>query len=101
MKEFKVDYKNVPNCLRKFRKINGYTQREVATLTGICNASMVSRWENGHRFPDPQNIFRLAILYRTMADALYTDLVRELKREMQVRREKLEKKRQGGEVRHS
>src|SRR5208337_708853 len=94
MKESKVDYKNVPNCLRKFRKTNGYTQREVAALTGVCNASMVSRWENGRRFPDPLNIFRLAILYRTMADALYTDLIRELRREMQVRRERFKKKQQ-------
>ena len=90
MKKFKVDYKKVPNCLRKFRKISGYTQKQVAGLIGICNTSMVSRWEKGRRFPSPLNIFRLAVLYKTMADALYIDLVRELSREIQLRREKQE-----------
>ncbi len=90
MKEFKVDHKNIPNCLRKFRKTNGYTQKQVAALIGICNTSVVSRWEKGHRFPSPPNIFRLSILYRTMTDALYVDLVRELRREIQLRREKQE-----------
>ncbi len=90
MKEFKVDYKKIPNCLRKFRKVNGYTQKQVADLIGICNTSIISRWENGRRFPSPLNIFRLTVLYKTMADALYIDLIRELRLEIQLRREKLE-----------
>jgi len=92
MKKFKVDYKNKPNCLRKFRKTSGYTQKHVSELIGISNTSMISRWEQGRVFPNPPNIFRLAIVYRTMADSLYIDLVRDLRREIQTRREKLEAK---------
>jgi transcriptional regulator with XRE-family HTH domain len=92
MKKFKVDYKNKPNCLRKFRKESGYTQKQVSELIGIGNTSMISRWEQGRVLPNPPNIFRLAIVYRTMADALYIDLIHDLRREIQTRREKLEEK---------
>ena len=82
----KVDYKKIPNALRKFRKTNGYTQKQVASFLGVRNSAMVSRWENGSRLPTPVNMFRLAVLYRTMVDALYIDLVRVLRKEMQGKR---------------
>jgi len=84
----KVDYKKIPNALRKFRKTNGYTQKQVASFLGVGNSAMISRWENGSRLPNPVNMFRLAVLYRTMVDALYIDLVRVLRKEMQAQREK-------------
>ena len=86
----KVDYKNIPNALRKFRKTNGYSQKRVALLLGIRNAGMISRWEKGSRLPSPVNMFRLAVLYRTMVDALYSDLILVLRREMQAEREERE-----------
>jgi transcriptional regulator with XRE-family HTH domain len=92
MKHIKVDYKRVPNCLRKFRKTNGYSQKQVAVMLGVRNTGMISRWERGCRFPRPLNIFRLAVIYRTMVDALYIDLIRDLRKDIQKRREKLEAK---------
>lgn len=83
-------YKGAPNCLRKLRKINGYTQKEVAMVLGIKNTGMISRWESGQRFPNAMNMFRLAILYRTMADALYIDQIRILRDEIKKKREKLQ-----------
>ena len=89
----KLDYRNIPNNLRKFRKISGYTQKQVAFFLGVENAGMISRWENGLRFPSPVNIFRLAALYHTMVDALYFNLLRAVRREIQVRRDELEARR--------
>mgnify|MGYP000850955326 CR=1 FL=1 len=90
MKEEKIDYKNIPNSLRKFRKMNGYSQKQVAFFLGVENAGMISRWEKGSRFPSPVNIFRLAALYHTMSDALYFNLLRVVRREIQARRDALE-----------
>ncbi len=84
----KVDYKKIPNALRKFRKTNGYTQKQVASLLGVRSPGMISRWEQGSRLPSPVNMFRIAVLYRTMVDGLYIDLIRALRREMHAKREK-------------
>jgi transcriptional regulator with XRE-family HTH domain len=90
MKDVTADHKTIPNNLRKYRKMNGYSQKEVASLLGVESTGMISRWENGSRFPSPINIFRLAGLYHTMADALYIDLVRATRKEIQARRDQLE-----------
>ena len=89
----KLNHRNIPNNLRKFRKISGYTQKQVAFFLGVENAGMISRWEKGSRFPSPVNIFRLAALYHTMADALYFNLLRAARKEIQVRRNELEARR--------
>lgn len=95
MKEEKAgyNYKTIPNNLRKFRKMSGYTQKQVAFFLGVENAGMISRWEKGLRFPSPVNIFRLAALYHTMVDALYFSLLRVVRREIQVRRDESEARR--------
>lgn len=69
----------IPNCLRSYRKARGLLQKEVAAILGMKSASIVSRWENGACLPKPLTMFKLAVLYRTMADALFIDLRRALK----------------------
>jgi len=86
----KINYKNIPNCLRKLRKVNGYSQKQVAMILGVRNTGMISRWEKGWRMPSPLNIFRLSILYNTMADALYIDLIRFMRKEIQEKKRNLE-----------
>ncbi len=88
----KINYKNIPNCLRKYRRVRGLKQHEVAVILGLKSASLISRWENSGCIPDTVNVFRLSILYRTMADALFIDLVRRLKPELLKREEMLLKK---------
>jgi hypothetical protein len=46
---------------------------------GVKNTSMISRWEQGVCLPNTVNLMKLAVLYRTMADALLWDLRNELK----------------------
>ena len=84
----KVDYKKIPNSLRRFRKTNGFTQKQVASRLGIRNAGMISRWENGSRFPNPVNMLRLGVLYRMPDNPLWIDLTRVLRKEMQPGQEK-------------
>jgi len=78
----KIDYRCIPNCLRKYRKARGLKQKEAAEILGLKSTSMISRWEKGVCLPNSLNIFKLAILYRTLADALFIDLMRLLKEEI-------------------
>ena len=75
-------YKTFPNCLRRYRKVRGLSQRQVAAILGMEDGSMISRWENGSRLPSVPDLFRLALIYRTMVDALYIDLRRSLREEV-------------------
>ena len=63
----------MPNCLRKYRKAAGFKQKEVARILGLKNASVISRWENSICLPKLSSAFKLAVLYRTMVDALFKD----------------------------
>ena len=76
------------NCLRKYRKARGLKQQDVAEILGINSTSMISRWEMGVCLPDMLNVFKLAIVYRTMTEALFIDQVKEL-RERVLEREAL------------
>jgi len=71
----------IPNRLRKFRKAVGFSQKEVAKRLGLESTSQISRWEKGICLPSLLNIFKLALLYRTMVDALFIDLRNSLKEE--------------------
>ena len=77
-----IDYKKIPNCLRKYRKARGLKQKEVALLLGLNSTSMISRWEQGICLPNSVNVFKLAVLYRIMIDALYIDHINLLKEEL-------------------
>lgn len=85
-----MDYKTckvIPNLLRKYRRIRGLSQKQVARILGLKSASRVSRWEKGSCIPSHVNVVKLSIVYRTMADALFRDLSRTLREEI-YRREK-------------
>ena len=84
-----VKYKTIPNCLRRYRKARGLKQKDVAKVLGLKSASMISRWERGVCVPSTLNLFKLASLYRTMADALFIDLLRALRNELHKREERV------------
>lgn len=84
-----INYKSIPNCLRKYRKAKGLKQREVAEIMGLKSSSIVSRWEKGICLPSSLNIFKLAVVYRTMIDALFIDQLRELKDSLYKREEEV------------
>ena len=74
------------NSLRKYRKIKGLTQREVAKLLGLKSQSQLSRWERGVSLPSTLNLFKLSALYNTMVDALFIDFLRKLRKEFAKKR---------------
>jgi len=75
-------YKRTFNSLRKYRKARGLKQKDVAKILGLKSASIISRWENGLSLPNLVNVFKLAVLYRTMPDFLFINLRRLLKEEV-------------------
>ena len=77
-----INYKGIPNCLRRYRKARGLKQREVAEILGLKSGSIVSRWERGVCLPSSLNVFKLALIYRPMVDALFIDLRRELREDL-------------------
>jgi transcriptional regulator with XRE-family HTH domain len=81
--------RKIPNSLRRFRRVRGMKQKEVARILGIKSASMISRWEKGATLPSTENAFKLAVIYRTMVDALYMDYLVRLKDELRKREEVL------------
>lgn len=84
-----INYKSIPNCLRRYRKARGLNQREVAEIMGLKSSSIISRWEKGICLPSSFNIFKLAVVYRTMIDALFIDQLRALKVNLHKKEEKL------------
>ena len=62
------------NYLRRFRRERCLTQKEVARILGLHNSAMVSRWEKGSVLPETLNALKMAALYRTSVDVIYSDL---------------------------
>ena len=71
--------RHFPNRLRKYRMLMGYKQSEVAKLLGHVSTNRISHWENGEALPSLINLFKLSLLYHTLADQLYFDLKSEIK----------------------
>jgi transcriptional regulator with XRE-family HTH domain len=66
------------NQLRRFRREIGLSQKEVAAILGLKSAAPVSRWEKGIVLPETLNALKLAALYRSSVDVIYSDLRFEL-----------------------
>ena len=62
------------NQLRRFRRERGLTQREVAEILGLHGSAMISRWEKGNVMPETLNALKMAALYRSSVDVIYSDL---------------------------
>jgi transcriptional regulator with XRE-family HTH domain len=87
-----VEYKKIPNNLRKYRKAIGLKQEEVARILGLKNSGMISRWENGVCLPSLINAFKLSGLYSVLVDALFFPVIRMIKRKIMEREEYLKRK---------
>jgi len=86
-------HESLNNCLRKYRRLRGLRQKDVADILELKSTGMISRWEKGVCLPETINVIRLTVLYRTMAEALYIDLVRNLKEDLLRKEEKVLKMR--------
>ena len=86
----KVEYKKIPNYLRKYRKALGLKQKDVAKILGLKNSGMISRWEKGVCLPSLPNAFKLAGLYSMLVDALFFPLIRHIKRKIMEKRKEIQ-----------
>jgi transcriptional regulator with XRE-family HTH domain len=89
---FFMKEKNIPNSIKRYRKARGLQQKDVAKVLGLKSASMISRWEKGLCLPNTRNLFKLAILYRTMSDALFIDMIKQMRNEIQKREQRVLRK---------
>jgi len=90
-----VDYKNIPNCLRKYRKARGLKQKDVVKILNLKNTGMISRWEKGVCLPSLINAFKLAGLYCVLGDALFFPLIRQIKKKIMERQNEIMRHRHG------
>lgn len=61
---------NISKNIAKYRKLNGYTQKELAEKIGAKN-STVSNWEQGANSPDIEMIFALCQLFKISVAEMY------------------------------
>jgi len=88
----KVEYKKVPNNLRRYRKAIGLKQKEVARVLNLKSAGMISRWEKGVCLPSLTNVIKLSGIYSVLVDALFFPLIRLIKRKIMEREEYLKRR---------
>lgn len=81
--------RRVPNLLRKYRKVRGFKQKDVARILDLKSPSRISRWEKGLCLPSFSNALRLAVVYRVMVDVIYPDLLANLREEIMARENKV------------
>lgn len=84
--------KAAPNSLRHLRKQRGLRQQDVADVLDIAHPSLISKWEKGYCTPHIITLVKLAVLYRTMVDAIYLDLRMEVKSEIRMKEQRLKNK---------
>ena len=60
------------NTLREYRKRKGQTQLQVAEYLGFKSTDRISKWESGLQYPHLFNVLKLAKLFTTTVEELYT-----------------------------
>jgi DNA-binding XRE family transcriptional regulator len=75
-------YKNLPNTLRKYRKITGLSQKVLADLVGV-DPTWLSHWESGDTLPNLISAIRLSVLLNISVNDLFSDLVDVIRKETQ------------------
>ncbi len=83
------DRRHIPNRLRKYRRLMGYTQKEVCFLLGVKSTDRISLWEKGLAFPNVTNLIKLSILYHAFPTDLYFDLMKILRHELEEHKQSL------------
>lgn len=75
-----------PNSLKKYRRIMGFSQKEVAEILEFKSTSRISRWEKGESMPSVKNLLKLSFLYSTLPNDLYHDLWQEVRNNLRKKK---------------
>ncbi len=81
--------RRIPNLLKKYRRVRGLKQKEVAKILNLKSPSRISRWEKGTCLPTLVNAIRLSVVYRVMVDAIFSDYIRSLREEIRHREDEI------------
>ena len=92
-----TNLRRTPNLLRKYRKVRGLKQKEVARILDLKSPSRISRWEKGLCLPSFSNALRLAVVYRVMVDVIYPDLLANLRDEIMARENRIARPKSHGD----
>src|SRR5262245_36818708 len=79
----------IPNRLWSYRKRMGFTQRQVAELTGYHSRRDIGHFERGLRFPSLHSALKLEIVYRVPVAFLFPELYLRLKEKLRAREDEL------------
>lgn len=60
----------------------GFSQAEVARRLNLKCSNMVSRWERGQAIPNGKYLLMLSVLYKTLPNELYYELVKEYQKSL-------------------
>jgi transcriptional regulator with XRE-family HTH domain len=77
-----MENSRIPNSLKRYRRIAGLSQVQVAAKLGLRQSSCISLWEKGYSMPGTEYLFRLSILYNTVPNKLYGDFFQSLQQEL-------------------
>ncbi|NNV53877.1 helix-turn-helix domain-containing protein [Limnovirga soli] len=80
------DCRHIPNRLRHYRKLCGYTQKDVAILLNLGSTARISLWERGLTYPSAINLIKLSVIYRTIVNELYYDHWVEFKEDIAMKK---------------
>ncbi len=86
--------RRIPNLLKKYRRVRGLKQKDVARILNLKSPSQISRWEKGVCLPSVKNALRLAVVYKVMVDAIFSDLIRSLRDELRGREDEVMRRKQ-------
>ncbi len=68
-----VSHGRMPNRLRKYRRMNGYTQVALAKILGMKNASLISEWESGRITPSLDRLLDLYLVLKIPIEELFSE----------------------------
>lgn len=52
----------------------GFSQEDVSRRLHLSSTSIISKWERGKVMPSAENLLKLSVLYKTLANELYYEL---------------------------
>jgi transcriptional regulator with XRE-family HTH domain len=74
--------KKTSSRLWKHRNRLGLKQIDIARKLGLSDTAMISRWEQGVSMPSLEYVLKLSIIYQTLVNELYHDLLMEYQKEL-------------------
>jgi transcriptional regulator with XRE-family HTH domain len=84
------DWKGMPNKLKLYRQMEGYSQRDVAQILSFKNSAVISSWEMGRNRPSFEYLLKLSILYHTLPAELFCDLYQHYREQIQEAKRKFD-----------